>query len=107
MRPSQRASGLSLSASLRRTSEELSPRSVAWRPGSKVKDDSSEDDKVRHKKPPKSPSGHRSRFSNEVIGLRDVSSEDSETTSRRSFQKLKKKKKKRRHMRNLSDSDDI
>ena len=104
MRPSQKASGLSLSASLRRTSEELSPRSVAWRPGSKVKDDSS-DDEVRHKKPPKSPSGRRSRFSNEVIGLRDVSSEDSETTSRRSFQKLKKKKK--RHMRNLSDSDDI
>ena len=106
MRPGQRVSGLSMSP--RRTSAESSPRTVAWKPGSKViKDDSSEEDKVQHKKPPKSPSSHRSRFSNEVIGLRDVSSDDSETTSRRSFQKLKKKKKKRRHMRNLSDSDDI
>ena len=102
MKPSQRVSGLSMSGT--RTSGEFSPRSLSWRPGTRIKDDTSDDDKESRRKSTKSPG--RAKFSNEVIDIRDVSSDDSEENTRHSFQKLKKKKKKR-HWRNLSDSDDI
>lgn len=125
-KPSSRLSGLSEI----KDSGEISPRTRSWRP--RVKEDTSDDEKYRYHKSPQPPG--RARFSNEIVDIEDlssdgetqqpqrshrstsrarfskeldVSSDDSEENSRRSFQKLKKKKHKKRTLRNLSDSDDI
>ena len=77
---------------------QISPRTRAWKP--RVSDERNDDEVLQLQKPPTTPG--RTRFSE--VEIRDLSSDGSETTSKRS---KKKKKRKKRTSRNFSDSDDI
>ena len=81
--------------------KQISPRTRAWKP--RLSDERGDDEVLQLQKPPTTPG--RTRFSKEVE-IRDLSSDDSETTSRRSFSRLKKKRKKRTS-RHFSDSDGV